>query len=247
MLYPGRINPGRDILPDEFAITSDWKICLSSDASEFMRAVAADLQDYFQVSMNLSIRIISQPEGSGHDIILQSANTSLNVKRSFIFSASSQQILLSGRDERGCAMAAYFLEDLLNLREGPYLKATPPTRKEPLFSPRIVHSGYGKTCFTPNYLRKIAHFGFDAIALYTNREQDLNFPELFEQAEAAGLDIYFYSKFANPYHPLDPEAADYYDQPWSFVPEISPRPGGFCLSGIDSLPAVIPEFSRFFE
>ena len=144
---PDRVNPARQQQAGEIAITSDWKIVLPESASDFMRRAAEDLQDYFQVSLHITLEITAQPY-CGKGIFLGCGDSALTVSRSFLFDAKEDQIQITGADERGCAMGCYYLEDLLNLREGAFLAPVSQLKKEPLFSPRIIHSSLGISYFT---------------------------------------------------------------------------------------------------
>ena len=52
----------------------------------------------------------------------------------------------------------YFLEDLMNLEEGPFVKEQDLVRTS-LFNPRMVHSGYGLDMYPTEHLINIAHSG----------------------------------------------------------------------------------------
>ncbi len=247
---PDRRNPERPTLPGEFEITDRWKIRLPENAGKFLRDAAEDLKDYFHSSMGVDLEIHSGAPRK-YEIELAAGAPGLSVKRSFIFHAEAEGIRIHGFDERGTAMGCYYLEDLLNLRENPSLKPIAGIKKEPLLSPRIIHSGYGKTLFTPRYLRRIAHYGFDSIALYTNLEGKLDFPSLFRDTAEAGLDIYFYSKYPNDLHPSDPEAGAYYQSTYGELFKRYPSARGIILVG-ESInfpsrdPNVMPRRSNHF-
>lgn len=241
---PDRVNPARPQSPGEIAITSDWKIVLPESGSDFLRRTAEDLQDYFQVSLDLSLAITASPY-DGKGIFLGCGDDSLAVPRSFLFDAASDQIRITGADERGCAMGCYYLEDLLNLREGGFLTPVSQLKKEPLFSPRIIHSSIGVSIFTDSYLRKIAHYGFDAVVLYTNREGQVDFEKMISMAEANGLDVYFYSKIKLLYHPSDPEAEAYYDQEYGGLFDRYPQAKGIMFVGESAaFPSKDPHVSK---
>ena len=241
---PDRVNPARQQQAGEIAITSDWKIVLPESASDFMRRAAEDLQDYFQVSLHITLEITAQPY-CGKGIFLGCGDSALTVSRSFLFDAKEDQIQITGADERGCAMGCYYLEDLLNLREGAFLAPVSQLKKEPLFSPRIIHSSLGISYFTEPYLRKIAHYGFDSVVLYTNREGVIDFAKTIDMAEANGLDVYFYSKIKLTYHPSDPEAEAYYDQEYGGLFERYPKAKGILFVGESAaFPSKDPHVSK---
>ena len=99
----------------------------------------------------------------------------------------------------------------MTLREGPFLRAQDVTR-EPLFGPRMTHSGWALDEFPDAHLNAIAHAGMDAILVfvsgvdrtpdqfthhqaqpYGGRYLDVN--DLVDRAERFGLDVYFYAYF----------------------------------------------------
>jgi hypothetical protein len=209
-----------------------------------MRRTAEDLQDYFQVSLHIPLEITVQPY-CGKGIFLGCGDSALTVPRSFLFDAKDDRLQITGADERGCAMGCYYLEDLLNLREGAYLFPVTQLKKEPLFSPRIIHSSIGISHFTEPYLRKIAHYGFDSVVLYTNREGVIDFAKTIDMAEANGLDVYFYSKIKLTYHPSDPEAEAYYDQEYGGLFERYPKAKGILFVGESAaFPSKDPHVSK---
>lgn len=228
---PGIRNTQCPILPGEIEITEQWQIVLPDNASDFLKRTAEDLQDYFAVSLGIPLKIATGTANDSPMIRLASNDPELNVPRSFLYHAEAGQIRISGCDDRGCAMGVYYLEDLLSLRENPYFEPGDPLRKEPLFSPRIIHSGYEKTKFTEPYLRKAAHYGFDAIILYTNRENDFDFTGIIDLAEKHGLDVYFYSKFPNPFHPSLPEAKEHYRRTYGDFFRKYPKAKGILFVG----------------
>lgn len=231
-LHPvGIRNEQRPLEHGEIEITEQWKIVLPDNASTFLQRTALDLRDYFSVALEMHLEITTAPSTDAPVIRLISGDPALDTPRSFIFHAAEKQIRISGFDDRGCAMGVYYLEDLLSLRENPYLDPVDSLRKEPLFSPRIIHSGYEKTKFTEPYLRKAAHYGFDAIILYTNRENDLDFTDIIDLAEQCGLDTYFYSKFPNPCHPSLPEAKEHYRKSYGDFFRKYPKAKGILFVG----------------
>lgn len=75
-----------------------------------------------------------------------------------------KNIMVVGTDEKAIVMACYELENLLNLRKGPFLRKGKWDFKR-RFSPRMIHSGWDFDVFPDNYLRKIAHYGFDSVII----------------------------------------------------------------------------------
>src|SRR5690606_17709328 len=95
------------------------------------------------------------------------------------------------------AQGCYHLEDLMNLREAPFLAKMDAVRA-PLFSPRMVHSGWGIDQFPDQHLNAIAHAGMDAILVFvkgpnTTTTGHLDINNLIDRAAAYGIDVYLYS------------------------------------------------------
>ena len=93
----------------------------------------------------------------------------------------------------------------MNLKHAPVVKMGEECRK-PLFSPRMVHSGYGLDMFPDAHLNAIAHTGMDAILVFTKDanitpQGYLDFNELIYRAAAYGIDVYAYSYLKSLKHP----------------------------------------------
>ena len=65
----------------------------------------------------------------------------LDTPRSYRLIADEDRIILCGHDERGAAQVSYYLEDLMNMKRAPIVKKR--RDQKTLFSPRMIHSGYG--------------------------------------------------------------------------------------------------------
>ncbi|HEX2186977.1 MAG TPA: hypothetical protein VHN78_15890, partial [Chloroflexota bacterium] len=173
----------------------------------------------------------------------------LSVPRSYRLVATPERVVVCGHDARGVGQGSYYLEDLMNLRGAPILRPDDVTR-EPLFSPRMTHSGWGLDLFPDAHLNAIAHAGMDAILVFvtgvdrtpdehthqpdrasTGRYQDFN--NLVDRAAAHGLDVYFYAYFRSQdaRHPDDPQAEAYYDGTFGAVFRACPRAKGIILVG----------------
>ena len=83
-----------------------------------------------------------------------------------------------------------------------------------MYSPRMIHSGYGIDWFPNEHLAAIAHAGMDAILVFvkdvnitTTGFIDMN--ELIHRASKYGIDVYAYSYMKSLRHPDDPDAGAY--------------------------------------
>jgi len=236
-----RLKPRKD----EVAIEDGWQIAIPPDASEYLIRVAQDLQDYLLRSMNVSVLLAHTPAGSStplsHTIQLATkedlpeAGEPLTAARSFRILSGGSSVIVCGNDERGTGQGCYYLEDLMNLREAPFLPEGDAIRT-PVFTPRMVHSGWGIDQFPDPHLQQIAHMGMDAILLFvkgvdqtTTGYLDIN--NLIDRAALFGLDVYLYSYLVSRYHPDDPEAPDYYESTYGALLKSCPGAKGIVLVG----------------
>ncbi|NLC68288.1 MAG: hypothetical protein GX754_05780 [Clostridiaceae bacterium] len=232
---------------DEIEITGDWEILIPENAGRVILTAARDLQDYFFTSMGLSLKLgksdnIENEAENGHNKIIyitremsRRYGQCLDTPRSYHFACTENRIVLCGYDERGAAQASYYLEDLMNFKCAPVVKKGEKSRK-PLFSHRMVHSGYGLDMFPDAHLNAIAHAGMDAILVFT-KDADitphgyLDFNELVYRAEAYGIDVYAYSYLKSMKHPDDPGAEEYYENTYGKVFRKCPGLKGIVMVG----------------
>ncbi|MCC6442843.1 MAG: hypothetical protein IT210_05225 [Armatimonadetes bacterium] len=231
------LKPG----PDETAIEDGWRIVVSPSASPYMIRIAQDFQDYLFASMNISALLVHETaKGSGRSIRLTTRPESpefgdgLEKDRSYRIIVGNE-IVVCGCDERGTGQGCYYLEDVMNLREAPFLPIGEETRS-PVFSPRMVHSGWGIDQFPDPHLNAIAHTGMDAILVFvkgvdltTTGYLDIN--DLIDRAEHFGVDVYLYSYLISARHPDDPEALSYYENTYGALMRAYPKAKGIVLVG----------------
>lgn len=244
---PDRRDVGLTPQPDEVVLKDGWQIVIPSDASDYLIQVAQDLQDYLFTSMNVSVLLRRQPQEDPrpsvppHTILLTTQQEwpemgePLSVARSYRFLCTKGSVVICGRDERGTGQGCYYLEDLMNLREAPFLPQGDVVRT-PIFSPRMVHSGWGIDQFPDPHLNAIAHAGMDAILLFvkgvdqtTTGYLDIN--NLIDRAARFGLDVYFYSYLVSRFHPDDAQAPAYYESTYGALLGSCPAAKGIVLVG----------------
>ena len=230
-----------DVLPqvDEVEINEEWEIVIPESADRVILTAAKDLQDYFFASMSLSLRLVrsanikEEAETGSKKIVYITKETA--TPRSYRFIAAVDRIVLCGSDERGAAQASYYLEDLVNMKHAPIVKIGEEDRK-PLFSPRMVHSGYGLDMYPDAHLNAIAHAGMDAILVFT-KDADmtplgyLDFNELIYRAAAYGIDVYAYSYLKSIKHPDAPDAETYYENTYGKIFKKCPGFKGIVMVG----------------
>ena len=196
-------------------VDGDFCITVPRDADVVMMNAARDLVDYFFTSMKISLQLVCECERDKYKKHITYATDAKLEKYSYRFAASESEIVLCGCDSKMAAQAGYFLEDLMNLAEGPYLEIQDITRTS-LFNPRMVHSGYGLDMFPTEHLINIAHSGISSLLVFV-KDVDItphgydDFNDLCYRAAKYGLDVYAYSYLANKKHPDDPDAEEYYE------------------------------------
>ncbi len=229
---------------NEVAVDHGWRIVIPENASAYLVGVAQDLQDYLFTSMQVSVLLAREGdlEGVGERaIVLATRETvpdpgaDLSVPRSYRLRVAADRIVICGYDERGAGQACYYLEDLMNLREAPFIPNGDGIR-EPVFSPRMVHSGWGIDQFPDAHLNAIAHSGFDTILVFVkgpNRTTmgHLDINDLIARAAAFGLDVYLYSYLISRKHPDDPDAEAFYDGSYGELMRAHPGAKGVIFVG----------------
>ncbi len=217
---------------NEIAVDDSWEIVISAGAGLIVSTVADDLKDYFQVSMGVCLSVsrlcLRDESGRGFkrkivvgtfdELSVMGAEKGDSVISSRIV-CDGTGILVAGSDEKLAGRGCYELENIMNLRKGPFMKKGSRDFKN-RFSPRMIHSGWDYDAFPENYLRKIAHSGFDSVLVYykrsdaSSREKIAEVQCLIKRASALGIGVYLYLHAWRDYdtmHPSEPGAEDYYD------------------------------------
>lgn len=236
----GRRDFSRIPEPGETVIDENWSIAFE----EPLFSVAQDLQDYFLRSMSLVLPLRKESAGPKIELRIVPGGK----KRGFLFETEKETVRIHGHDEAGARMGAVYLEDLLSFREAPFLKPG-KERREPLFSPRMVHSGWGLDQFPDSHLNAIVHAGFDSILLFVKGVNHtthgiMDFNDLIERAAKYSLDVYFYSYLPSFKHPDEPDAEAFFEEHYGSVFRNSPKAKGLILVGESAqFPSKDPECS----
>lgn len=209
---PQRAMPWARPKADDILVDDRWSIWIPQDAGDILYHAARDLEDYFAVSMGVFIPVTKAP--SPRCQIRYTLDTTLK-EREYRILATDTGIQLAGATEKNCARAGYCLEDIMNLNEGPFLQKQ-DLKREYLYSPRMVHSGFGLDLFPDPYLKAIAHAGIDAILLYVKGIDETphgyhDFNDIIHRAARYGIDTYCYSRFWNRVYPEGEAAYPFYD------------------------------------
>ncbi len=217
--------------PGEVVIDAAWDISFATDADALIRQAAKDLQDYFLVSMGMPLRL--QPGGNSG--IVLTLNPGLEKPGSFELTVESGRITVAGKDSRGVIFGCIYLEDLLNLREAPFVE---PGRviKERLVTPRMVHSGWGMDAFPDDHLNAIAHAGFDTVVIFTagidkTHVGYLDISDVINRAESFGLDTMLYGYLPGYKHPDDADAQEFFENVYTKLFNYYPKARGVMLVG----------------
>ena len=203
---------------DDFILEDGICIVIDKDASDVILTAARDFIDYLFTSQNVSARLMRGTASDGEIYISTKENLTIELGASASYKGFcvdvSDKIIVCGFDDRGAAQGLYYLEDEMNLRRAPFLKKG-VTRRHPLFSPRMVHSGYGLDDYPDAYLNAVAHSGRDAILVFVKGVNltpygYLDFNNLIYRAKKYGIDVYAYSYLHVYTHPDAPGSdADY--------------------------------------
>ncbi len=230
---------------NEVCIGDRWNVGVCTGCSAVLLHAARDFRDYLCDCMGLSVRLIRRPaarlaQEKACVVLCEKSEmppfgAGLKTARGYRITATAERIVVCGCDDRGAAQGAYFLEDRMNLREAPFV-AHGETVRAPLFSPRMVHSGWGFNQFPDSHLSAIAHAGMDAIVL-TVKGVDLvsggrlAINDLVRRARLHGLDVYFYSLATCWKHPGDDDAEAHFDRTFGALFQACPQAKGIVLVG----------------
>ena len=196
-------------------IESDWCITIPADADKVLINAARDLEDYFFTSMGISPMLICEENIKKSKKSISYKLDSKIKENSYKIEVNENSVILTAPDSRMAAQAGYFLEDLMNIAEGPYLKPETLTRTS-ILNPRMVHSGYGLDMYPNEHLINIAHSGISSILVFIKGVDKTphgyhDFNDLCRRAGEYGLDVYAYSYLENKMHPSDEGAEEFYD------------------------------------
>lgn len=204
---------------DSFDLKEPVQVYLSNWNDEVLSTAVLDFIDFLMVSFNIKAIPTDDVENSQIKVSLAS-ESAVDLKeaatyRGFMVKADESGVCICGHDARGAAQGLYYLEDVMYF-EGAALIPYGEVSKKPIFSPQMVHSGFGVDEYPDNYLSRIAHEGRDAILVFVkdiNRTPTgyLDFNDLIRRAKRFGLDVYAYSKLLSEKHPEEPDAEEYYE------------------------------------
>ncbi|MBR1969284.1 MAG: hypothetical protein IKA17_02900 [Clostridia bacterium] len=227
-------------IANELVLTNNVKICIENNLSDVINLAAKDFTDYLFTSMNIAAQIDANGctyEAGTINVRIAKDGEDLGEGNGYMGSKIivGDNVTIIAFDERGAAQALYYLEDLMSIRKAPYLEKGTNSRRT-MYSPRMIHSGYGIDWFPNEHLAAIAHAGMDAILVFvkdvnvtTTGYMDMN--ELIHRASKYGIDVYCYSYMKSLRHPDDPDAEEFYEGTYGNVFRNCPGFKGVILVG----------------
>ena len=229
-----RRDPGVKRAADEFEFSDGVAICpVGGEPDGLMVRAAVDFQDYLRVSMKVDaiVRTSGQAPAGAVTVRLDSA---LGERASRI--EVGDGVSVTAGSERAAMQALAHLEDLMNLRCGPFLKKGVESR-EARFSVRMTHSGYGNDIFPDEHLSQMAHFGMTAILVFlddidkTKAQEYQDLKALIRRAARYGLDTYLYSYIKAFAHPADEGGRELIGSTYGRIAGYYPEAKGIILVG----------------
>lgn len=229
-------NSGAICRDNQYEIKNGFVISIPELCDSVVLTAAKDFTDFMLISMNVSVRICEGDQENANIVLLPEPKDlkEANGYKGYRIDIS-EKIEISAFDSRGAAQAFYRLEDMMAFEKAPFIeKGTIFNR--PLFSPQMVHSGFGLDMYPDNHLSQIAHQGRDAILvfvkdLYITPYGYLDFNDLVYRAEKYGIDVYAYSYIPCSKHPDDKDAEAYYESTYGKLFKNCPGIKGLILVG----------------
>ena len=146
--------------PGEFAFAHGARIAVDAGAPELVKRAAEDFREYLLISMGVNASVGELGAEGGVTV-----NLAASAREGYVMETDAKGVRIVATDARMAAQAFYHLEDLMNLRRGPYL-AFGKERRAPIFKHRLTFSGYGNDIFPDEHLNQIAHHGFTCIEVW---------------------------------------------------------------------------------
>jgi len=226
---------------DELELEDGVRMVVSENAGEVIVTAARDLSEYLFVSMNMASAVVKglDKAASGDIVIATADETGEELGEYAVYKGEVTTVdgcvRIIGHDERGAAFGVYLLEDMMTFRKAPYIKKGVHPRK-PMYSPQMVHSGYGLDEYPDEHLSAIAHEGRDAILIFVKDVDKtpygyLDFNDVIRRAKKYGLDVYAYSYFRSELHPDEEGAEAYYEGQYGKLFRQCPELKGVTLVG----------------
>ena len=220
----------RQAASEEFMLSERPLLGVRFVADVVVQTAVADFMDYLQVSMGLAPALT---DGAAELTVLLEEKE--EDERTFCICTDAKGIQVTAHHPRGIAQALYYMEDLMSFERAPLLKYG-KVEKTLLYSPRMVHSGYGLDEYPDEYLSAIAHAGRDAILVFTKGVNQtpqgyLDFNDLIDRAAKYGIDVYAYSYLKSTKSPYEDDAEEFYENTYGALFKACPKLRGVTLVG----------------
>ena len=198
---------------NEFFCEEGLLIEISPAADQVVTTAAQDLKEYLKISMGIHAEIYSGFLDASAEIkrISLSVTNICCKENGFVIETDAHRISVFGDSPRGTAQGVYYLEDIMTLNRAPAVSLG-SIRREPMFYPKMVQSGFGYNLYPNEYLSIIAHEGRDTVITYVKEESEEpagyeRVNDLIWRAARYGLDVYAYSELKSD---VSPEADSRY-------------------------------------
>lgn len=211
-------NYERSAKDGEYFLSDHVTIKISDDASIVIKTAVYDFVDFLKVSMGITADVCVNCDKA--DIMVAIAGSDVDLKnakgyRGFKTETDKDGIKVYGYDDRGASQGLFYIEDVMSFAKAPCVPFG-DVYKKPMYSPQMVHSGFGLDSYPDEYLAKVAHEGRDAILIFTkavNLTPDgyLDFNDVIRRAAKYGISVYAYSYIKSTMHPDDEGAEEYYE------------------------------------
>lgn len=228
----------RKVEDGEYEIPNGFVIVVPNDADAQIMTAARDFEDYLFTSMGISARISKKADQEKNTLVI-SLNTDLGEASGpmgYRITTTKDGLTLEGYEKRGIQQGLYFLEDLMNVRKGPFLKIGVIARKSRFYS-RSTSSPFGMYAFNDEALSLMAHAGMTGIGLgllgpnTDGRNGYVDVELLCERAEKYGLTVGVSLCAKHNFHPDDEGAYEYYDNLYGKLLKSCPKISSISLVG----------------
>ena len=222
-----------------FHLKETVTIFLSNWNDEVLSTAVIDFIDYLNTAFGIKA-VPAEDAGNAQIKVSLASEEGIDLGeaaayRGFMIETDSTGVHIYGHDARGAAQGLYYLEDVMYFAGAPsvYLGTV---FKKPLFSPQMIHSGFGIDEYPDQYLARIAHEGRDAILVFVKGVNKTptgyrDFNDLISRAARYGIDVYAYSKLLSEKNPEEPDAEEYYENTYGRLFRECPGLKGVTLVG----------------
>ena len=251
-------NSERKAKADEFEVKSGAVIKINENADEVIKTAACDFADFLKKSMGVSAVVSERAEKAEITVALaENAGIDLGdfaTTKGFLIKTDENGIVVYGHDARGISQGLFYIEDLMSFSKAPVLSFG-EIKKKPMFTPQMVHSGYGLDEYPDEYIARIAHEGRDVLLVFM-KDKDLTtqglakLNDIIRRAARYGVDVYAYSKLVSNMSPEAPEAEAFYENSYGKLFRECPGLRGVTLVGESvEFPSKDPHVAkgRYFE